>query len=149
MKIYKHLFECEYPAISEDLVWAKHPKFDIELNQYCHFRSLDPKTIKNTTGYTEKRLAYEIFRNTQVPDYVQLFHLNNNPYDCHVGNLALHSLQLKRQRKEFYISTAFEMAKREKVGLQICETVDEYWEILQIPNIYVKHWKLLKAGKLK
>ncbi len=115
----------------------------MELSNYGHFRNVDHDSPMNHTGRTTNRLTYEAFNNVILPLYTNIWHLNLNPYDCRVENLAVVTIEdrtrLKMER-EFLNNSVDEMIKREPL-IRTFMDPEEYFKLLKIPKRIFTNWK--------
>lgn len=152
-KIYNNLFECEYPVVQGELIWKKHPDYNIEVSNYGHFRNIDDEdNHMNKTGRVVHVLTYEAFNGVKLKKNTYIIPKNMNPYDTRIENLIIstpfNNERLKQER-QFIKNTLDEMLRKEP---KIPGGMDpeEYWIQLGIPRRYMTYWRKLKqTGKIK
>lgn len=152
-RIYTNLFECEYPVVQGELIWKKHPDYNIEVSNYCHFRNIDDDDNRmNQTGRVAHILAYEAFNNVKLKKNTYVIPGNMNPYDLRIENLIISTPLNKerlKQERQFIKNTLDEMLKREPRISQFMDP-EEYWMQLGMPKRYMSYYRKLKlTGKVK
>ena len=150
-KTYTHLFECEYPQIDE-LIWKKHPDYEVEVSNYCHFRNIGKENdFRNYTLRSIPGLAYEVFNDVKLPAYSGVVPSNRNPYDLRVSNLIIRDYKDKERvarDKAFVKETVAQMISKEPFISQFQDPI-EYFTVLGIPTNIMKAWKKSKLSKPK
>lgn len=144
---FKHIFECAYPDLGE-VVWAKHPKYNLEVSNYGELR--DPETKLNVaedyTSCQTPHLIYEAFNNVVLKRYTSLTNINLNPYDNSPQNLKIIDKRDKERIKDesdFIDNTVKEMLRREARIKNFMDPL-EYFQSLGIPKRIMKRYLLQK-----
>lgn len=148
-KIYRHLFECDYPVINEPLEFRQHPAWPIKASNYGSLEPLDPDQEDAFVdpiryGRTKACLIYECWTGQGMPQRTQIKHVNLNPYDFRPDNLQ--PVKVKDEprilkEKEFMLATVEQMLIREEDYAYLFGDASRAWKMLGIPKHYISAWQ--------
>lgn len=152
---FKHLFECVFPPIPDNIEWRAHPSMPIEacnvglLRVVNNDKYYEDMIDRQLDLYSVKRmkLIYECFNNVILPAYCRVRPKNSNPYDIRLENIeVIMTEEVTKERTEsiqrerdFRNETVNQMLLREK---DLDDDVDVYlyFKDFGISHLIMKNW---------
>ncbi len=134
----------------DELIWKKHPDYNVEVSNYGHFRNIGTDTdFINNTKRTVAALVYEAFNEVKLKPYTNVVPKNMNPYDMRVCNLDIvkaGDMARIKQDRAFVNETVNQMILKEPFISQFYEP-EAYFVLLGMPLRMIKNWKKVKHPK--